>query len=293
MWYKTVNAKTLPGTGVALDHFLAVLAPPVAVVQEVNVARGLQDDLGLLHHPLPSCRAVPAPAGQNKLSRFTFCLISSRRTGNNNVLEDSGTPNSHDTALVAVVVLMENILVVVVALAVQGLLGNNAGAGWDIAVVAALRRARVVVAALVGDLGDEAVEGALDELLDGAPLARALVVAPRRLGALELLLPVLAPAVPVLGRLLDHRRRHDVRLLLVVRSRGEEGEVGRQQGGRRRHHRRSRRPLRLRRRVCLLEIRRQVGLRAVAERRCGGVRGGMLVGRRVVRLHEWKQDRWL
>jgi hypothetical protein len=212
------------------------------------------------------------------MPRFTFCLISVRRTGNN-VLEDSGTHNSHDTALVAVVV-----LVVAVALAVQGLLGNNAS-GWDIAVVAALRRARVVMAALVGDLGDEPVEGALDDLLDGAPLARALVVAPRRLGALELLLPVLAPAVPVLGRLLDHRWRHDVRLLLVVRGRGEEGEVGRQQGGGRRHHRRSRRPLQLRRRVCLLEIRRRVGLRAVAERRCGGVRGGMLVRRRVVRLH--------
>jgi hypothetical protein len=210
--------------------------------------------------------------------------------------------NSHDgTVLAAVMILMQHVLLIVVALTIQGLLGNNAGGG-DIAVVAALRRARVVMAALVGDLRDEPVEGALHDLLDGAPLARALVVAPRRLGVLELLLPVLAPAVPVLGRLLDQRRRrmllrlraeerlHDVLLRLVVRGRGEEGEVGRQKGGsRRRHHSRSRRPLRRRRRVvCLLEIRRRVGLRVVAQRRRRGEQGGVLVGRRrcVVRLHE-------
>jgi hypothetical protein len=57
----------------------------------------------------------------------------------------------------------------------------------------------VVVRALVHDLRDAPVgQGPLHLLLHGAAVVRALVVAARVLAPLHLLLPVLAPVVPVL-----------------------------------------------------------------------------------------------
>ena len=194
-----------------------------------------------------------------------------------------------------------DVIVVVVAGAVHVLLGGGEGI-VPAAGEAALLGARVVVAALVGDLLDEPVEGALHDLLDGAPVAGALVVAPRRLGVLELLLPVLAPAVTVLRRLLDgwRRRRQGVRVqaaaaaeergrsqlhVMVVWIPGEEdGEVGVRHGGIS-SRRSGRRPLR---RLVRDKVRR-VWIHSAAQRRWGE-RGGLLllVGRRrwrVVRLH--------
>jgi hypothetical protein len=60
-----LQVKISPRPGVALDYLLPVLAPPVAVVQEIHLAPRLDDDLGLLHHPLPA-HAVRAPDHQTR-----------------------------------------------------------------------------------------------------------------------------------------------------------------------------------------------------------------------------------
>jgi hypothetical protein len=84
--------------------------------------------------------------------------------------------NSHARSTLDVI-LMHRRVVIVVARAFRVLLGGSEAGIVPTAGEAAFLRARVVVAALVGDLLDEPVEGALHDLLDGAPVAGALIVA--------------------------------------------------------------------------------------------------------------------
>jgi hypothetical protein len=67
---QVIQVQKLPRPRVALDHLLAVLAPPVAVVEEIHLARGLDDDLGLLHHPLPGL-AAGAPDDQKTIGSLS------------------------------------------------------------------------------------------------------------------------------------------------------------------------------------------------------------------------------
>jgi hypothetical protein len=228
----------LPGVGVSLHHFLPVLPPAVAVIKDVDVAHGLDNDPRLAHravagHGDPLAVAVFPPeksnmdsiplvpiksATERQLGAKTFATEHSPSLGIRLVLVEliaAGVPcprRAH--AGVVVPEGRRGVLGRRDGRAAERVLGRVAAAGLKqlrrrAGVPARVLRLGVVVCALVHDLGDLAVQRPLHLLLGGAAREGALVVAARVLAPLHLLLPVLAPVVPVV-------RRPPLRLRLVV-----------------------------------------------------------------------------
>nr|ACL53556.1 unknown [Zea mays] len=201
-----------PRVRVALDDLLPVLAPPVAVVQDVDVAHRLHDNPRLPHRPVVAGHRHRAPCCVGVATVFPPSLgvgfIVVEIVG----AEATAQPRAHAVDLVAVAAEGPGRVLRrhhgCSGQRAPGMLGHHRVAGAlhhvrrrrRAGAPARTLRLRVVVRALVHDLRDLAVRRLLHLLLGGAAREAALVVAARVLAPLHLLLPVLAPVVPVVRR---------------------------------------------------------------------------------------------
>jgi hypothetical protein len=228
-----------PRVRVALHHLLPVLAPPVAVVKDVDIAQRLHDHPRLTHRPVAAGRrdhplAVatvsptaskykhiymkinsPAPTTQLELGRVNQQSWSG---GHSPLLGVGFIVRKLQLVRAGQVTDLPraNAINLVVPEGPRRVLGRGHGRAGHRAERVHVRRRRggrqggaspraalrlgVVVRALVHDLRDLPLRRPLHFLLGEAAGEAALVVAARVLAPLHLLLPVLAPVVAVVRR---------------------------------------------------------------------------------------------